>query len=356
LEDLGLATSAFAGFLEFAERGRNVLAQRAESSTKHEDYLVKEIAYAVEEMGYKVKCNIGCSEFKMDIGIINPEDQDTYLLGIMLDGQNCRDASTARDRFVLQPGVLSGLGWSIMRIWTLDWLDDPERVKKEIKEAIEAVPAEIKTVMPAQKPCYAKLEFEKVEDAATADTVEEPYVSVQIPIQGTAEEFYLPQTLNKIRIVMSVIMKKEAPISRKLLMHEVLNAWGISRGGSRVEGIFSSAAAKVDKNITSDEDRVFFWRKDQVPEGYSIYRVEDAEGNKRNMDDVPSEEILNAVIEVLKEQVSLSETDLIRETAKKFGFTRLGNVIESSIKYAIDDGLHKEAVKRLDNDNIARKE
>lgn len=344
------------GFLEFAELGRNMLAQRAGSSTKREDYMLKEIARAVEEMGYQAKCNIGCSEFKMDIGIINPNDTDTYLLGIMLDGQNCRDASTARDRFVLQPGVLKGLGWNIIRIWTLDWLDDPERVKKEIKEAIEEAQTENKTVIPDSKPRYAKLEFEKVENTASSDTVEEPYVSVQVPIQGTSEEFYLPQTLDKIRTIISAIIEKEAPVSRNLLMHKVLNAWGISRGGSRVEGIFSSAVATVDKNITGDEDRAFFWRKDQVPEDYGVYRVEDAEGNRRSMDDVPSQEILNAVIEVLKEQVSLSEADLIRETAKKFGFTRLGNLIESSIKYAINAGLRKEAVIRLDNGNIARKE
>lgn len=344
------------GFLEFAERGRNVLAQRAGTSPKHEDYIVKEIAQAVEEMGYQAKCNIGCSEFKMDIGIINPKEPDTYLLGIMLDGQNCRDASTARDRFVLQPGVLSGLGWSIIRLWTLDWLDDPERVKKEIREAIEAAQAENKTVIPDQKPSYAKLEFEKVENAASVDTVEEAYVSARIPMLGTSEEFYLPQSLHKVKAVISAIMEKEAPISRKLLMHKVLNAWCISRGGARVEGVFSSAVASVGKNITSDEGRVFFWREDQAPEDYSIYRVEDSEGNKRGMDDIPSQEILNAAIEVLKEQISLSETDLIRETAKKFGFTRLGNVIESSIKYTIDVGLCKEAVIRLDNGNIAWKE
>lgn len=52
----------------------------------------------------------------------------------------------------------------------------------------------------------------------------------------------------------------------------------------------------------------------------------------------------------------MSEADLIQETAKKFGYIRLGNVIESPTEYAIDVGLRKEAVKRLDNGNIVRKE
>ena len=56
------------------------------------------------------------------------------------------------------------------------------------------------------------------------------------------------------------------------------------------------------------------------------------------MDDISSYEILNAIIEVLDEQVALSETDLIRETAKKFGFTRMGSIIETTIQNAIEQG------------------
>lgn len=344
------------GFLEFAERGKNVLAQRAGSNTKQEDYLVKEIAAAVAAMGYDVKCNIGCSEFKMDIGVVNPENPDSYLLGILLDGENCKEASTARDRFVLQPGVLNSLGWSVMRVWTLDWLDDAERVKKEIKTAIDGVLIEKNTVRPITRQTYAKLEFEKIEESEAITYVSESYTSAVISLQGTPEEFYLPQSLGKIELAASTILQKEAPISRKLLMRKVLNAWTISRGGTRVERIFTSAVAGVGKNITSDEDRVFFWKRDQEPENYSIYRVEDAEGNKRSMDDIPSAEIINAIVEVLKEQISLSETDLVRETAKKFGFSRLGSVIETAVKYAIGAGVNKGTLARLDNGNVVLSE
>ena len=69
---------------------------------------------------------------------------------------------------------------------------------------------------------------------------------------------------------------------------------------------FSQAVDKIEKNITSDEDRLFFWKENQIPEAYSIYRVEDSEGNKRSMDDVPSE------------QISLSEIDLILLTIPHF--------------------------------------
>lgn len=344
------------GFLEFAERGKNVLAKRAEIGTTQKDYLVNEIAESIKEMGYDVKCNIGSSEFKMDIGVVNPENVDTYMMGILIDGENCKKALTARDRFVLQPGVLNGLGWSLKRVWTLDWLDDPERVKNEIKAAIEDAKACKDEIEVIEKPIITKLKFEKVEEPEVKESSGEAYDTVTLPMDGTSEEFYATKNLAKISAAANAILQREAPISRKLLMRKVLNTWGISRGGSRVDKIFASAVSSIDKVITSDGDQIFFWKKDQVPEEYEIYRTEDQEGNKRSMDDIPSQEILNGIVEVLIEQIGLSEVDLIRETAKKFGFSRLGNVIETTVKYAIGSGIDKGKFHRLDNGNIVLSE
>lgn len=84
-------------------------------------------------MGYEISCDIGNSEFKMDIGVINPYNSEVYLLGILLDSENCKEAATARDRFVLQPSILQRLGWKLLRLWVLDCLDDPELVKRKIQ-------------------------------------------------------------------------------------------------------------------------------------------------------------------------------------------------------------------------------
>lgn len=50
---------------------------------------------------------------------------------------------------------------------------------------------------------------------------------------------------------------------------------------------------------------------------------------------ISSEEIINAVKEVLCQQISLSEADLVRETAKKFGYTRAVGTTESVISYTL---------------------
>ena len=343
------------GFLEFAEKGKSVLASRASSGTKTPDSLVLKLADAIREMGYEVKCNIGCSEYKMDIGIVNAGKPDTYQLGILLDGQNCKEAATSRDRFVLQPDVLKGLGWKIMRVWTLEGLDNPEKVLKDIKDelekgaAVHEAEAEQTNARPPEEITFEKVsvaETEKYKSLACA------YNDLDISNMGLADKFYDPHTKSSIAGLMRKILIAEAPISRKALMKKTLSAWGITRSGSRVEASFDAALQKVEKQETRDMDAVFYWKKNQEPEKYQGYRVEDQHGNKRNMDDISSYEITNAIREVLAEQVGLSKRDLIRETAKKFGFTRMGNVIETVISHAIDIAVQRGIIAVDDGDKV----
>lgn len=347
------------GFLEFAEKGKLPVvsaAQRSETENAVPDYLPAEIADAVSAMGYKVRCNIGCSEFKVDIGIVDPKNEKEYLLGILLDGRNNSRCSNARDRFVLQPGVLNGLGWNMIRIWTLDWLDDKERVLRNIRTAIESIP-EKEEIKPYSKPlAFTNIQFEKEEPSAAAVTAAKPYINAPVMIRGNAEAFYLPQSKAAVKKAAEEIISVEAPISRKQLMKKVLNEWSITRSGSKVERIFIDAVSGISVNMTTDSDRAFYWRNDQNPDKYEGYRVDGTESGKRSMDDIASQEIINAVTEVLCEQISLSETDLIRETAKKFGYSRMGGVIESTVEYAVRTGISKGKLIKSENGNIALSE
>ena len=123
-------------------------------------------------------------------------------------------------------------------------------------------------------------------------------MTADIGIMGTSDDFYKPENKQKIRETAEKMIAVEAPISEKLFMRKVFTAWGITRSGSRVESIFADAAQGVSPFATADENRVFLWKEGQSPESYSIYRTSD-DTNKRSMEDIPSEEIINAVKEVL---------------------------------------------------------
>lgn len=342
------------GFLEFAAKGKSVFSTKADEAAKPVDSLVVMLADAIRKMGYDVKCNIGCSEYKMDIGVVNTKRPDTYMLGILLDGENCKEVATSKDRFILQPNVLKSLGWKIMRVWTLEWLDNPEKVLRDIKEQLEnanCVDAEFKetNAVPKKEIIFEKIENAEVEDLQSVAT---KYMTFDGGSMGLSNDFYEERTKSVIASLIQNIINQEAPISRKALMRKVSSAWDISRTGNRVEACFESAMSMVQKKITIDMENIFYWKVEQIPESYDIYRVEDQYGNKRNMDDISSYEIINAVREVLIQQISLSKTDLIRETAKKFGFTRLGSVIEVAVNNAIKCAVERGILAVLEGDKV----
>ena len=162
---------------------------------------------------------------------------------------------------------------------------------------------------------------------------------------GVSDEFYLPQNAGKIQSLALRIMNAEAPISRNALVHKLLGAWGITRSGDRTDTVLAGVFKSLDKRITVDAENAFFWLGTQDPDTYDIYRPADAQGNRRELTEIPSEEIISAMTEVLSEQIGLSRADLIRETAKKFGYTRLGTVMTSTVEFAVDKAVSGGKIK-----------
>lgn len=337
------------GFLEFASRGKNLVIQKEERIPKKPDHVVLDIIDSLKEMGYASKHHVGCSAFKVDIGVVHPNRPDHYVLGILLDGENYNESSTARDRFLQQPGVLQGLGWNILRIWTMDWLDNPEKVKQQLQETIEKSISKGKTEIITTKKIELPLTFEQIDREASPS---HEYAVHTLSLMGSSDDFYLESSIPTIRSTIQEILSVEAPINQKLLFRKVLDLWGISRSGSKVSSIFSDILSQIKTQVTTDEDRIFLWNIEQIPEAYEGYRVETSDRIKRNMDDIPSQEIYNAITEVLNEQISLSESDLVREVAKKFGYLRLGIIIENTILFAIKQGITANRFQVIGNGNI----
>jgi hypothetical protein len=122
-------------FLEYAEF--HTLEETERKVEEREDNAIAaEIADALRERGYDVQLGVGKSQFKVDLAVASHNDSNQYCLGILLDGENYRDTQTTRDREIVQPGVLQGLAWHVMRVWSVDWLINPNRVLERIEKAI----------------------------------------------------------------------------------------------------------------------------------------------------------------------------------------------------------------------------
>lgn len=107
-------------FLEYAKNGRAVLEERKAASGAGTDLYARMIADSLRKEGYTVNEAVGTSDFRVDLGIVDPEDPGRYLYGIILDGKPYASAEAARDRELTRMDLLKGLGWDIRRKWILD--------------------------------------------------------------------------------------------------------------------------------------------------------------------------------------------------------------------------------------------
>src|SRR6185295_5026124 len=106
--------------------------QTKQESTGFEHLLTEEI----RGCGYEAHTHIGCSDYKIDIAIVDRRDPARYILGLLTDGRNYYNANTSKDREIVQMDVLAMLGWNIHKVWSTEWWEHPERVKNGILEAI----------------------------------------------------------------------------------------------------------------------------------------------------------------------------------------------------------------------------
>ncbi len=125
-------------FLEYAEKGRDALHYNTAASSVTNDGFVEAVAEEIRKRGFNVRTNIGCSGYRIDIGIVNPDNHTDYILGILCDGYNYTSSKSSRDREIVQIGILRKLGWEIARVWAMDWWNNKEGVMTTLVEKIKA--------------------------------------------------------------------------------------------------------------------------------------------------------------------------------------------------------------------------
>jgi very-short-patch-repair endonuclease len=84
------------------------------------------VARALKDRGYNVACQVGVSGFRIDLAVLHPQHEKHFLAGIECDGAQYHSSKSARDRDRLREEVLEGLGWTILRVWSTDWFDNPD--------------------------------------------------------------------------------------------------------------------------------------------------------------------------------------------------------------------------------------
>lgn len=410
-------------FLEFAQKGKLHMFNVDNHEPKYHGIL-DEICKFLDNAGYKYQKNVGHSKFKVDIAVINPYNESEYLLGILLDGESYRQTTNTKDREVAQISILEGLGWSIYRIWTMDWWDDKRNELDKIlrvlnenkKEALRnvremsynpivqsetvsnsemledvrlanekemvnenIVEREVKTLSDSAifseslsvaidrnpSDLYESNQIENIAgdekqkkvifSEITARDVKrysiETYMESALQIiPMSTTDFALKRNMPIIIAKLQEIIDIESPISKEKLVRKCLRNFDILRSSATTLEIVEKALKKVDAKSNKQNGVMFYWKTNQNPNAYYIYRTDVGNSERRLPEEICQQELKNAVCCVLATGGPLSKDLLVKDTVKIMGFSRSGSALVAAVERGIKFGLKTgELVRNIDN-------
>ena len=355
-------------FLEYAGKGTGVLNHSNAMASESID-IGTLVASKLRERGYQVKTKIGCSGFRVDVGVVDPDNSSRYLLGILCDGENYRAAKTARDREIVQSSVLKMLGWNICKVWTMDWWENSQKVIDRIEGELEEarcskseIPASVSLPVPvlnqgqkagllcSAQPCLVNVPGQVIREGVKSVESDIYETASLVSVNLSSWDFMMPRREPRIRKQLDEIMRTEAPISRSLLSNRIFSAYGILRKTARLIAWMDDILSRTPYYKQEVDGLTFYWNTKEEAEAYTKFRID----SKREVADLPPREVANAVLSILEQQIALPLTDLMKITAQLLGYARFGLNVETAMRRGVQMLLDREEAK-IEGDKILMK-
>lgn len=336
-------------FLDFAKNGNLALLANG-INTKVQNAISQQLSEELVKMGYSVDTLVGRSDFRVDLAIINPQNPEKYLLGILFDGQNYFNTKTSRDREIVQPSVLQLLGWNIMRVWSVDWFEHKQQVLDRITKMLNDIQSGAKET--AKQSVKPNVKIEEISDSYIEDkaqnnrVVDYKQVSFNSLIKPkTVDE--LVKMPEKIAPFIEKLLATEQPVTNLLAYKRVCAQWGINRVTPRLIDLVDNCLSKYYCDQFNGIKSRTYWHDQEVAVNYCNYRV----ASDRDILEIPMLEVMNAMLYVVEQQISLPREDLKRLTSQTMGFQRKGANLDATTDIAFDNLIRYQMIKD-ENGNI----
>lgn len=328
-------------YIEFASRTIRVAIPPKHKSRLYEtDIFSESVARFLEERGYKVKRNIGSSDYTVDIAVEHPNIPGAYIAGVECDGDSYQMARTVRDRDHLRSAVMERMGWKMYRVWSTEWIQNEQGAKLKLIEFISEALKNYSTFETISTPKEQKIEIATEEVVNSQSQIvkvnsNNPY-SLELYQEGHWRDAKMRRGYdNESQIADRIyeIVRVEQPIHLELLYKRMAGCFGNEKVTALVRNSVNIALKrKMSGEVHIDQDS-FITFSDY--KGIKVRRSSSGSPD-RNIEYIPIKEIEEAMKLVLSGAFGVETATLILETARIFGFEKTGVKIKQRLMLAME--------------------
>lgn len=342
-------------YIEFALQGASALKPvENNGSFESKDDFCGVIVDFLRKHGYSVETEIGCSDYKIDIAVVNPDVEGEYVAGIECDGLSYVHAKTARDRDHLRRIILQNMGWNLYRVWSTEWMRNPAAEGEALLAFLHSVvgkDGKVRHAMKNSNDGSTGVAIEQIASETAKDVQKQPSVNpygfayYKEAKWGDTPRSGSNDNLTRISEHVKYIVSVEQPMHMELLykrMGQTFTTGKVTEGAKNT--IVEAINKRLNGQVRIDNDN--FIRL--LPEVPIVVRIPEKYATPRPMEYIHTEEVASAMIRIIEHSIGITTEDLSTECARAFGFERKGSKIKQKTDAAIEYLVRTGKVKLID--------
>ncbi len=316
-------------FLEFAEKGRTSISVRSDEVILNRQSIGKYVAEELSAYGYDCRCDVGVSDFKIDVAVVDPKNKHNFILAVLCDGTT---QFSVKDRFVMQVQTLKRNNWNVIRLYSINFFNNPKREIKKIKDYLD-----------------------KLTDGGKTNAVsfKKPYRAAKVEVKPVEPAYILggDNDGEALRVIKAVVSAEE-PISTQFLMKRTLAMFGISKYGVKLESKLRSLIDKCGFASCEMLGNVYYYKSDKVF-AFDKYRVEEGAPMRSADVDYTPFDVISLIKGMLLNKVSMYADELVPAVLKELKVPRTTDKLTSLVLSSIDEGVKRGLFIRSISDKIS---
>lgn len=335
-------------YLDYAEHGGIALDRSltVNSEDQFDSDFEVEVCDFLRENGFTVDTQVGCSGYRIDMGLRKPNSSQ-YVLAIECDGATYHSGKNARDRDRLRQQVLERMGWKFYRIWSTDWFKNRSVEQKRLMEAASKAlngEGESKDTTNSIKEETPAIDVDKYVTEINSKQNIFPLFhqrNAQIIFRGSFSYDQTPIPWS-FRTGIKKLIQEEGPVSEESLLKRIVYLFG---------------REKVTKAVLSSyEYAMFGCESDGIVRKDGFLYMEDMKiefhvpGDKRDIKYISSEEIADGMLRLIEQNASVPIDSLYKKIGELQQISRTGSKLTEKCDTAVNYLLTNNKI--IKNDNV----